>query len=177
MERKVCCTYSKGENILMIFEELELNGVVVIKPEKIEDERGFFARSWDKKIFEEKNLNSNFIQSSISYNKKKGTLRGLHYQIEPFAETKLVRCIKGSVYEVIIDIRKNSKTYKKWISLKLDSNEYTMLYVPNGLALGFQSLEDNTELFYQITQKFIGDIVFDKHILFQILLSTLLQKF
>jgi len=154
MERKVCCSYSKGESIHMIFEELELEGSFIITPEKIEDERGFFARTWDKKIFEGKNLNSNFTQSSISYNEKKGTVRGLHYQIEPFSETKLVRCTKGSVYEVILDIRKDSKTYKKWIGIKLNSNEYKFLYIPKGFALGFQSLEDNTELFYQITQMY-----------------------
>ena len=136
----------------MIFEELELEGVFIITPGKIEDERGFFARSVDKKIFEEQNLKSDFIQSSISYNKKKGTVRGLHYQIEPFSEAKLVHCTKGSVFEIILDIRKNSRTYKKWIGVNLDSKEYKFLYVPEGLALGFQSLEDNTELFYQITQ-------------------------
>lgn len=152
MERQICCTYSQGESIFMIFEELELKGVFIITPEKIEDERGFFARSLDKKIFEEKNLKSDFIQSNISYNKKKGTVRGLHYQIEPFSEAKLVRCTKGSVYEIILDIREDSETYKKWIGVNLDSKKYKFLYIPEGLALGFQSLEDDSELFYQITQ-------------------------
>ena len=136
----------------MIFEELELEGVFIITPEKIEDDRGFFARSIDKRMFKEKNFKADFIQSSISYNKKKGTVRGLHYQIEPFSEAKLVRCTKGSVFEIILDIRKDSKTYKKWIGVNLDSKEYKLLYIPDGFALGFQSLEDNTELFYQITQ-------------------------
>ena len=157
MEWKICCFYSQGESFFMIFEELELQGSFIIKPEKMNDERGFFARSWEKKIFEEKGLNPNLVQCSISYNKKKGTLRGMHYQIPPFAETKLVRCTKGSAFEVLIDLRDNSKTYKKWIGVKLDSNEHTMLYVPEGFALGFQTLEDNTELFYQITKVYAPD--------------------
>lgn len=136
----------------MKFTELEFDGVFIIDLEKIEDQRGFFARFWDKDIFEQKGLNSKIAQSSISFTKNKGTIRGIHYQAKPAAEAKMLRCVKGSIYQVIIDLRQNSKTYKKWISLQLDSKDYKILYVPEGISLGFQSLEDNTELFYQISQ-------------------------
>ena len=126
--------------------------VYVIEIEEINDERGFFSRAWDKKIFEEKKLNSNMVQCNISFNKKKGTLRGLHYQEKPFDEAKLVRCTSGSVYEVIVDLRNNSPTFKKWCGIELNSREHNMVYVPEGCALGFQTLEDNTELFYQMSQ-------------------------
>lgn len=141
----------------MNFIELELKGAYIIEPKKIEDERGFFARSWDKKIFEEKSLNSNLVQCNISFNKKKGTIRGMHYQEHPYQEAKLVRCTKGSVYEVMIDLRKSSKTFKQWESVELNSDEHRMLYVPEGFALGFQTLEDNTELFYQMSQPYMPE--------------------
>jgi len=139
----------------MNFIELEFKGSYIVEPKKIEDERGFFARSWDKKIFEEKGLNSNLVQCNISFNKKKGTLRGIHYQIHPYAEAKLIRCTRGRVFEVLIDLRKTSKTFKKWIGIELNSNNHTMLYVPEGFALGMQTLEDNTELFYQMSQVYM----------------------
>ena len=136
----------------MKFLETAIIDAYVIEIEEINDERGFFSRAWDKKIFEEKKLNSNLVQCNISFNKKKGTLRGLHYQEKPFEEAKLVRCTNGSVYEVIVDLRKNSPTYKKWYGVELSSKEHNMIYVPEGCALGFQTLEDNTELFYQMSQ-------------------------
>ena len=136
----------------MIFNETKLKGSYIIDVEKINDNRGFFARSWDKNIFEQKGLNSNLTQCNISFNKKKGTLRGMHYQEHPYQETKLVRCTRGSVYEVMIDLRKDSKTFKQWESVELHSDEHKMLYVPEEFALGFQTLEDNTELFYHMSQ-------------------------
>ena len=136
----------------MIFSELECKGVYLIKSEKYEDNRGFFTRSWDKIIFEENGIKSSFVQNNISFNNTKGTIRGLHYQISPYEEAKLVRCTRGKVYEVFVDIRKNSKTYLKWAGIELSSDELTSLYVPEGFALGFQTLEDNTELFYQMSQ-------------------------
>ena len=128
----------------MIFIETNLKGSFIIEPEKIEDERGFFARTWDKEIFEKRGLNPKLVQCNISFNKKKGTLRGMHYQIAPYEEAKLVRCTKGSVFEVMIDLRPKSETFKKWESVELNSENYKMLYVPEGFALGFQTLEDNT---------------------------------
>ena len=136
----------------MKFFETKLNGLYIIELDKFEDNRGFFARSWDSKIFEEKGLNSNCVQANISSNKKRGTLRGMHYQKNPFAEVKFVRCTKGRVFQVAIDLRKESKTYKQWISVELSENNYKMFYVPEGFALGFQALDDNCELSYQVSQ-------------------------
>ena len=136
----------------MIFTETELSGAYIIKLEKIEDHRGFFSRVWDRKIFEEKGLDSKIIQSSISFNKKRGTLRGMHYQIEPYEESKLVRCTKGRIFDVIVDLRNDSKTFKNWISVELSESNYKMLYIPKGFAHGFQTLEDNSEVYYEITE-------------------------
>ena len=141
----------------MIFNETNLKGSYIIDVERINDERGFFARSWDKNIFEQRGLNSNLVQCNISFNKKKGTLRGMHYQENPYQEAKLVRCTRGSIYEVMIDLRKDSKTFNQWESVELHSDEHKMLYVPEGFALGFQTLEDNTEVFYQMSQFYIQE--------------------
>ena len=138
----------------MIFIETKLSGAYVIEIEKSEDERGFFARTWDKKVFEEKGLDSKILQSSISFNKKRGTLRGMHYQIEPYEESKLVRCINGRIYDVIVDLRKNSKTFKNWFSVELSSTNHRILYVPKGFAHGFQTLDDNSEVNYEMFQFF-----------------------
>jgi len=132
--------------------ETEIKGAYIIEPEKKEDERGFFARSWDIKEFEEKNLNPKLVQCSISYNHTKGTLRGLHYQIKPYQEIKYVRCTRGKVFEVLVDLRPNSHTFKKWISVELSAQNYRMIYAPEGCALGFQTLENETELFYQMSE-------------------------
>ena len=136
----------------MIFSETKLSGVYVIDIEKIEDERGFFARTWDKDELSKMGLESEFIQSSISLNKKKGTIRGMHYQTKPYEENKIVRCTRGRIFDVIIDLRSNSKTFKEWFSVELSADNYKMLYIPKGFAHGFQTLEDNTEVFYQISQ-------------------------
>jgi dTDP-4-dehydrorhamnose 3,5-epimerase len=137
----------------MIFSETKLKGSFIIEIEKLEDERGFFARTWDQKKFEEMGLHSKLSQCSISFNKKAGTLRGMHYQAEPYQEAKLVHCTKGKIFDVIIDLRKNSKTQMNWFGAELSSQNYEMLYVPEGFAHGFQTLEDNTEVFYQISQE------------------------
>jgi len=141
----------------MIFRELDFDGVYIIDLEKIVDNRGFFARAWDEKRFQGKGLDSNLVQCNISFNKKKGTVRGLHYQGSPYEEAKFVRCVKGKVYEVFVDLRKDSKTFLKWDGIELDSEKLTCLYVPEGFALGFQTLEDNTELFYQMSQFYKPD--------------------
>ena len=141
----------------MKFRETKLKDVFIIELEKIEDGRGFFARSWDYDTFKQHNLNTKIVQCNISFNRKKGTLRGMHYQEHPHQETKLVRCTRGSVYEVIIDLRRDSKTFKQWESVELYSDEHKILYVPEGCALGFQTLEDNTELFYQMSEKYMPE--------------------
>ncbi len=136
----------------MKFSETKLLGAYIIEIEKIEDERGFFARIFDKEEFSKYDLNTDMVQFSISQNLKKGTIRGMHYQTKPYEESKLVRCLKGKIFDIIIDLRPNSKTYKKWFSLELSANNYKMLYIPKGFAHGFQTLEDNSEVFYQISQ-------------------------
>lgn len=138
----------------MKFCELSLKGAFLIELEKIEDTRGFFVRSWDKEIFEKKGLNSNLFQCNISFNKKKGTVRGMHFQKSPYEEAKLIRCTKGSAFEVIIDIREDSESFHKWTFVEMSEERLEMLFVPEGFALGFQTLRDNTELFYQMSEYF-----------------------
>jgi len=144
----------RGDSLFLIFNETKLKGAYIIQPEQIKDERGFFARTWDKKEFEKYGLNAQLVQCSLSYNKKKGTIRGLHYQTAPYEEAKLVSCTRGKIFDVIIDLRINSKTFKEWISTELNEENYKIMYVPEGCAHGFQTLEDNTEVFYQISQYF-----------------------
>jgi len=126
--------------------KIKLEGAYVIDIEKIEDDRGFFARMWDKDVFEKLNLHSDIMQGNISHNKKKGTLRGFHYQREPYREGKIVRCTKGRVYEVLLDIRKESETYLEWVSVELSEENHRSVFVPKGFALAFQTLEDDTEI-------------------------------
>jgi len=136
----------------VIFTKAELEGAFIIEIEKLEDARGFFARAWCQKEFEAHGLNPRFVQANISYSKMRGTLRGMHYQEAPYAEAKLVRCIRGAIYDVIIDLRQGSPSYGRWMGLQLTANSYRMLYVPEGFAHGFQTLEDDTEVFYQVSQ-------------------------
>lgn len=141
----------------MIFKKTPLKDSYLIELEIKKDYRGFFARSWDSEVFKKEGLNSKLAQCNISFSKKKGTLRGMHYQIAPYEESKLIRCTSGLIYDVIIDLRKNSNTYRKWAGFELSAKDYRMLYVPEGFAHGFQSLEDNTEIFYQVSQYYNPD--------------------
>ena len=136
----------------MIFQETKLKGAYIITLEKLEDERGFFARSFCKREFEQHRLNVNIVQCNLSFSKKRGTLRGMHYQVKPYQETKLLSCIRGAIYDVIIDLRPHSPTYKKWFSLELSADDYMMIYVPEGFAHGFQTLEDNTTVYYLVSE-------------------------
>ena len=136
----------------MIFTETKLKGAYVIEPELSEDERGFFARTFCRNEFETHGLNPNLVQCNISFNRKRGTVRGMHYQAEPHEETKLVRCTRGSIYDVIVDLRPKSSTFKKWIGVELSLQNRKMLYVPEGFAHGFQALEHHTEIFYQMSE-------------------------
>ncbi len=138
----------------MRFIETDLQGAFIIEPEKIEDERGFFARAYCENEFQSHKLNRRWVQSNISFNKQAGTLRGMHYQTEPHAEIKLVRCIRGGIFDVIVDLRKDSKTYLQWFALELTESNYRMLYIPKGFAHGFLTLNDNTEVFYQHSEFF-----------------------
>ncbi len=135
----------------MLFRETKLPGAFVIELQKHEDERGFFARSWCQQEVEAHGLNPRTAQCNVSFNKVKGTLRGMHYQVPPCAEAKLVRCTRGAIYDVIIDLRRESVTYKQHVSEVLSSNNYKALFVPEGFAHGFQTLEDNSEVIYQMS--------------------------
>ena len=158
MGRKICHSHSGGENLFMKFFETKLKGLYVIELEIPEmDERGFFTRIWDRKIFQDKGLNSDLVQISSSFNKTRGTIRGMHFQKKPFAEVKLVRCTRGKIFDVIIDLRTKSNTFMKWISVELNSDNLKMLYIPEGFAHGFQTLEDNTEVSYQMTQYYMPE--------------------
>jgi len=140
------------EEIVVIFVETKLKDAHIIEIEKLEDARGFFARSWCRNEFDEHGLVSTLVQANISWNKKRGTLRGMHYQVPPYEEVKLVRCSRGSIYDVIIDLRKDSPTYKQWLGVELTADDYKLLYVPGGFAHGFQTLEDDAEVVYQVSQ-------------------------
>jgi dTDP-4-dehydrorhamnose 3,5-epimerase len=136
----------------MIFRETALEGAFIIEPELKEDDRGFFARAWCQRELAAHGLNPNVVQANLSYNRHRHTLRGMHYQRPPQGEAKLVRCIRGAIYDVIVDLRKGSPTYRKWVGLTLSAQNRHMLYVPEGFAHGFQTLEDDTELFYLMTE-------------------------
>jgi len=136
----------------MIFTETKLKGAYIIEIEKLEDNRGFNARALCQEEFEAGGLVSRFVQANILSNKTKGTLRGMHYQIPPRAEIKLFRCVRGAVFDVIIDLRANSPTYKNWLSVELTAGNYKLLYIPANFAQGFITLEDQTELLYQVSE-------------------------
>lgn len=139
----------------MIFKETKITNAFAINLEKIKDKRGFFSPTWDYEIFKQKGLNSKLVQCNLSFNKKKGTIRGLHYQTKPYEEAKLVRCTKGKIFDVVVDLRPKSKTFLNWCGSVLSSQNYKMNYVPEGCAHGFQTLEDNSEVFYQMSQVYM----------------------
>jgi dTDP-4-dehydrorhamnose 3,5-epimerase len=134
------------------FTETALQGAYIVDIEPIVDERGFFARSWCREEFGAQGLHRTFVQSNISFNKTKGTLRGMHYQVKPNEEAKLVRCTRGAIYDVIIDLRSQSRTFKRWVAVELTAANHRMLYVPEGLVHGFQTLDDDTEVYYLMSE-------------------------
>jgi dTDP-4-dehydrorhamnose 3,5-epimerase len=140
--------------LTVIFQELSIPGAWLIEPEKQEDQRGFFARAWCRREFAARGLSPTFVQGNISFNKKKGTLRGLHYQAAPAAEAKLIMCLRGALYDVIVDLRLNSPTYLQWVALELTGLAPKLLYIPEGYAHGFQTMEPETEVFYLHTEFF-----------------------
>lgn len=136
----------------MVFVETKLEGVYIIEVEKREDKRGFFARTFCYHEFEAHGLNPRVVQCSTSFNKKKGTLRGMHYQVPPYGEVKVVRCTAGAIYDVVVDLRPESRTFKQWVAVELSGEDGRMFYIPERLAHGFQTLVDNTEVFYQMSE-------------------------
>lgn len=138
----------------MIFVETKLKGAFTIELERFEDERGFFSLSWSAAEFAGRGLNPSLVECNVSFNLKKGTIRGMHYQRAPHTQAKLVRCTMGSIYDVIIDLRAGSPTYKRWVGLELTARNRRMVYVPKDFAHGFQTLEDDTEVFYQMSDQY-----------------------
>jgi dTDP-4-dehydrorhamnose 3,5-epimerase len=138
----------------MIFTETKLKGSYIIQPDPIWDERGFFARTFCAEEFRERGLVSIFVQHNVSYNTKKGTLRGMHFQAAPHEEIKLVTCTRGAVYDVIVDLRPDSSTFRQWLAVELSQQNRRTLYVPVGFAHGFETLDDDTELLYHISQQY-----------------------
>jgi len=141
----------------MIFEETGIEGVWLLEPERFEDERGFFARTWDREEFASRGLNPAIAQCSVSFNHKAGTLRGLHYQAAPHEEAKLVRCSSGAIFDVAVDLRPESPTYKKWFGAELSAENRAALYIPEGCAHGFLTLSDSTEIHYQISATYVPE--------------------
>lgn len=136
----------------MLFTPTSLSGAYLVDLKRLEDERGFFARSWCAREATELGIDPNVVQCNISFNKMKGTLRGMHLQLPPFAESKLVRATRGAIYDVIIDLRPASHTFRQWIGVELTAHNRRALFVPKGFAHGFQTLEDDTEIFYQMSE-------------------------
>lgn len=141
----------------MIFTDTALHGAFVLELEKREDSRGFFARTFCQKEFEAHGLDPAVAQCNIAFNKRRGTLRGLHFQRKPYEEAKLVRCTRGAVYDVIVDLRRDSPTFKRWIGVELSADNRRMLYVPPGFGHSYQTLEDNAEVLYLVSQFYAPD--------------------
>ena len=135
----------------MIFKETKLKGAFIIDLERFSDARGFFARSWCQREFEKQGLNPRLVQSNISYNISKGILRGMHYQVSPCEEVKLIRCTMGGIFDVIVDLRPESPTFKHYFAEIITAEDRRMIYIPEGFAHGFLTLQDGTELLYQMS--------------------------
>ncbi len=141
----------------MRFSETPIAGVFIVDIDRHDDERGFFARTFDRGDFVAAGLTAPLCQFSVSFNRKKGTLRGMHYQAPPSAEVKLVRCTRGAIHDVVLDLRSESPTYRAVFAVELSAHNHRGLYIPEMVAHGFQTLTDNTEVFYQINVPYVGD--------------------
>lgn len=136
----------------MEFLKTKLPGVFEIRIEEKPDERGFFARTWCQQEFETRGLAGKLVQCSLSFNKRKGTMRGMHYQVAPYEETKLIRCTQGAIYDVVVDLRPNSPSFGDWVGVELTAEKHNMIYVPQGCAHGFLTLKDGVEVMYQMSE-------------------------
>jgi dTDP-4-dehydrorhamnose 3,5-epimerase len=143
----------------MKFTPLDLAGAYRIELNPTGDERGFFARSWSAQEFEDRGLNATLVQCSVSFNRQRGTLRGLHFQIAPHEEAKLIRCTRGAIFDVIVDLRLTSPTFGQWRAAELNALNHVSVYAPEGFAHGFQALEDDTEVLYQISAAYTPEAV------------------
>jgi len=145
--------FSKG----MIFKGLKLEGAFLIEPERHEDDRGFFALTWSQAEIDARGLEPRVVECNVSFNCRRGTLRGMHYQAAPHGQVKIVRCTTGAIYDVIIDLRAGSATFKQWVGVELTARNGNMLYIPKDFAHGFQTLADDTEVFYQMSEVYIPE--------------------
>ncbi|PZS09922.1 MAG: dTDP-4-dehydrorhamnose 3,5-epimerase [Solirubrobacterales bacterium] len=141
----------------MRFSQTELAGVWSIELDRLEDERGWFARTFDAEEFRTRRMDPSVVQCNLSFNDRAGTLRGLHYQAEPYGEPKLVRCSGGAIYDVALDLRAGSPSYRRWFALELTAANGRMLYMPPGVAHGFQTLVDASEVLYQMGARYSPD--------------------
>ena len=142
----------------MIFRDTGLNGAYLIEPERIVDQRGFFARTWCIDAFDAQGITADFVQTSASFNESRSTLRGIHFQAEPASEAKLIRCTRGRAYDVMVDLRPDSRTFGEWKAFELSADNGRLVYVPEGFGHGFQTLEDRTEVTYQISEFYRPDL-------------------
>jgi len=142
----------------MQFTETRLSGAVVVEPRRFEDERGHFFTSFCVREFEAHGIRLTVIQSNVAMNRRRGTLRGMHYQDPPFAQAKLVQCLAGAIYDVIIDLRRGSPTFRNWVSVELTPANGKLLYVPEGFAHGYQTLEDNTQVTYHVNSLYAPEL-------------------
>lgn len=138
----------------MLFHETPLPGCYVIEPERMQDHRGFFTRVWCRRELEQRGLKADILQSNVGFSHRKGTLRGLHYQTAPYAEVKIVRCTRGAMFDVVVDLRPQSPSHKRWFGVELTEDNGKMIYVPEGFAQGYLTLVDNTEMNYHTSQFF-----------------------
>jgi dTDP-4-dehydrorhamnose 3,5-epimerase len=141
----------------MNFIETKLQGTFIIEPERFRDERGFFAPSFSAAEFSAHGLASVFVENNISYSANRGTLRGMHYQAAPHGQAKLIRCTRGAIFDVALDLRPDSETFRQWVGVELSADNRSMVYVPGDYAHGFQTLQDDTEVFYMVSQPYLPD--------------------
>lgn len=136
----------------MIFTETELQGAYIVEVHQVADRRGFFGRAWCSREFAEHGLQTTMVQANIAFSAKRGTLRGLHFQHKPFSEAKLVRCVRGAAYDVVVDLRPDSPSFLQWVGIELTQDNYQMIYAPEGCAHGYLTLADDTEMTYSVSQ-------------------------
>lgn len=141
----------------MNFQETNISGVFQLTPERFDDERGWFERSWCAREFEAHGLSTRFVQCNVSFNRRKGTLRGMHYQMEPHGEAKVIRVTRGALYDVAVDLRPQSPSYRQWQAFELTAENRHQLYLPEGIAHGFMTLADETELLYFMSEFYQAD--------------------
>jgi dTDP-4-dehydrorhamnose 3,5-epimerase len=141
----------------MIFTETKIAGLYLIRPQPFEDERGFFAPSFSAKEFAARGMASVFVENNISFSRNRGTLRGMHYQAAPYGQAKLVRCTRGAVFDVAVDLRSESPTFKQWIGVELSADNRSMLYLPGDCGHGYMTLVDDTEVFYMVSSVYVPE--------------------